>query len=261
MEKVVLFTKSYIGDKERLKIQAESIRKHNKSDLGWVVSVPHSQFEHFRFLTNYPNTILIADERISESTLNRGWETQQLIKARFYKMGLSKFYVCLDSDSYFIRDFYESDFVNGNIPYLVHTNNSELFEWFERFSDHYHFDIHDSFDQEYNGIRDFLKLPKHNRNLHYGPSPFIWRNEVWKLADIDFGIEKLLSMYPNELKWYGCLNELYKFDFTPIDPLFKCFHYAEQYEYYKQLDFTEDMFKRNYYGIVLQSNWGAPKTY
>ena len=47
-------------------------------------------------------------------------------------------------------------------------------------------------------------------------------------------------------------------DIIPVEPLFKFFHYGQQYVDYKQRGFVEDDFKQNYLGIVMQSNWGAP---
>jgi hypothetical protein len=35
-------------------------------------------------------------------------------------------------------------------------------------------------------------------------------------------------------------------------------HFKSQYEYFKQLGYTEEHFKQNYFGIVMQSNWNSP---
>ena len=75
------------------------------------------------------------------------------------------------------------------------------------------------------------------------------------------GIVKAFSDRPNELNWYGEATLSKGDKFMPCDPLFKCFHYQAQYSFYKQLQWTEEHFKSQYLGIVLQSNWNAPIEY
>lgn len=96
---------------------------------------------------------------------------------------------------------------------------------------------------------------------HYGISPFIWNTDVWKKLDEDYGLELLFSKWPNELKWYGEAVLKYGFPYMPSGPMFKGFSYEAQYEFYKQLEWKEHHFKKHYFGIVMQSNWGAPLRY
>ena len=47
----------------------------------------------------------------------------------------------------------------------------------------------------------------------------------------------------------------------PIEPMFKHYHYGEQYTEDKNNGVTEAKLAENFLGVVLQSNWGAPLTY
>ena len=41
----------------------------------------------------------------------------------------------------------------------------------------------------------------------------------------------------------------------------KIFHYPQQYHEAKQKGYTEQDYSKNYLGIIMQSNWGAPLKY
>ena len=48
MEKIVLYTKSYSGDLERLKVCIESIKQFNEDNIPYYVSVPSNEIEYFK---------------------------------------------------------------------------------------------------------------------------------------------------------------------------------------------------------------------
>ena len=51
------------------------------------------------------------------------------------------------------------------------------------------------------------------------------------------------------------------FPIYPLEPLFKVYHYKQQYLEDKQRGIILDNIKNLYLGIILQSNWGAPLKY
>ena len=111
MKKVVLYTKSYSKDLDRLKVSIESIKKYNKDNIPYYISVPNNEINLFKkeIDTNYVN--LVSDEDIYVVS-EQNWKTQQIVKSNFWKLEVCDNYVMLDSDSYFIRDFECSDFQN-----------------------------------------------------------------------------------------------------------------------------------------------------
>ena len=96
----------------------------------------------------------------------------------------------------------------------------------------------------------------------FGPTPVVWGTEVWANAEEDYldknnvCLAALILKYPSELLVYGeALLEYKPFPIRPKEPLFKVFHYREQFEALEDEDKSEATLSKNYLGIVLQSNW------
>lgn len=258
MKNFSLFCKSYKRDLKRCAKLSKSIKKYNKDNLPFYVSVPREDIPIFKDTLEF-YTEIIPSEDISDN--NNGWLGQQIVKAEYSKLDISKYYLVLDSDSYFFKDFYLEDFMyKDDVPYMVMHENVEFFEWMDRYDFNFHFDYRETHIKEYRDIMNFLDIDR-KKIYHYAPCPYIWNSEVWKLADKEFGIKNLLKKRQNELKWYGELTHYYNKSYMACGPLFKCLHYQEQYKFYKQCNFKEETFKKQYMGIVMQSNWGAPLNY
>ena len=255
---LVLYCKSYSGDLERLKNLTESIEKHNKDNIPFYVSVPHK--EQTLFQKELPSWVnLIDDEQVYYSPVKgiQGWKQQQYVKARFYLTGISRYYVSIDSDSYFFKDFYIHDFMfTEEIPYMVMHKGVSLHEWFDRFEELFPFDMRRTNEEEYHSIKQHLDSG--GPHWDFSPSPFVWDTKVWQWLDKEYNIEKLFQKHTNELKWYGEGAIKMGAEFWPTEPLFACMHYPQQYQYYKQLGWEEKHFHKQYLGMVMQSNWGAP---
>ncbi len=123
MKDIILYCKSYKGDFQRLVYLSLSIKKHNKDNIDFYISVPEADLELAKETIPY-YTEIITDE--SYCQFNNGWAGQQFVKAMFYKTKISRFYVSIDSDSYFFKAFYKKDFmITDDIPYMVmHSNET-----------------------------------------------------------------------------------------------------------------------------------------
>lgn len=124
MHNLVLFCKSYIKDLNRIKILKESIDKFNADDIPFVIVCPKSDLNIFKSTLisnkeNYEIIFLCDEDIINEEEKNMpGWISQQFVKIKFYQKNLCNFYVILDSDLYFIQNFYIKDFMyNEFTPY------------------------------------------------------------------------------------------------------------------------------------------------
>jgi len=102
----------------------------------------------------------------------------------------------------------------------------------------------------------------------FGPSPVIWNSKIWKGLEENYTkpnkltFNNLIEYSPSEFSWYGeYLLHSKLFPIYPIQPLFKVFHYKEQYIESKNKNYTLEDLAQNYLGIILQSNWGAPLKY
>lgn len=266
MEKLVLYTKSFSGDLSRLQILIESIKKHNKDNIPYYVSIPASELSLFKNQIDCSYVNLVTDEDIYNIT-TQSWITQQLVKSSFWKLGVCENYVMIDSDSQFIRDFYITDFIyNGDTPYTVMHEQKELFSWTVTKTSELGFDPKESFKRDREIIMNLFG--RSGRHYDFGPSPTIWSSKVWKsleqeyMAPNNLTFHQLIEYSPSEFSWYGeALLAFKAIDIYPVEPLFKVFHYPQQYIEYKQKNITQEMIAQNYMGIVLQSNFNAPLNY
>lgn len=257
MERIVLYCKSYHRDVDRVKILLESIIRYNSDDIPFYISVPSSDLDLFKSKLGTEGYILLSDEEIDvEGT---GWQGQQIIKSQFWKLGVCHNYLCLDSDSTFIRPFYISDFIyKDNIPYTVCHEQKELFEWAQK---NLPFDPQASFQVDRQKVMDVLG--RAGRYYDFGPSPVIWNSEVWKGLEESYTkpnnltFSQLIAHSASEFSWYGeFLLVSGIIPIYPVQPLFKVFHYSDQYLQSKQQGYTLEDLSKNYLGIILQSNWG-----
>lgn len=268
MPDFALFCTSHRGDLERIQRLIMSVAMHNEDDLPFYLSVPRTDLG--LFYENVPPWVkLLVDEDIDDpgdryesgrfeeiaDYYGEGWVQQQFVKTRFYRTDLAPFYLCLDSDLYFIRDFSLEDFmVFDDVPYTVFHERKTAFEWSDKFSSReLWMDPRDGWTEHHEIIQRYLKRP--GRPFAYGPAPFVWDASVWQEADEEFGLEALFKVVPTELKWYGELYLHFDRPLVPIQPLFKVFHYAPEYEFYIRNGWREADFKTNYLGLGMQSTW------
>ncbi len=257
MNKLVLYCKSYRNDVYRVKELLASILLYNHDSIPFYVSVPESDIEIFRQIVGTADYILVTDESIDPT--NQGWLGQQIVKSQFWKLGVCENYVCIDSDSIFIKSFYIKDFMfNENTPYTICHEHRELFEFMDRHP--MHFDPYDGYVADRLSIMDFFQ--RAGVVYDFGPSPVIWSSAVWKslheqyLQPNNLKFIDLLNTIPSEFTWYG---EWLLHDKTipiyPRGPLFKVYHYQSQHEYDKHYKIDNSKLSRYYLGIILQSNW------
>lgn len=264
MEKIVIYCKSYINDLARLKIQANSIEQYNMDKIPYYVSCPKTDYDIFkRELPSFVN--LILDEDIIHESIEQSWHTQQIVKSQFYKYIDTENYLCIDSDSYFIKPFYIQDFIaNGTTPYTVMHQQKNLFQWSCRYRTELGFDPQIGFNETRSKIGNLfsrnLKI-----NYDFGPSPVIWSRKVWESLEQNYLLPnnitftQLIEFEPSEFTWYGeALLAFKPIEIYPIEPLFLVLHYPLQYQQFLQQGYTEQDISSCYLGIIMTSNWGAP---
>lgn len=263
MNKLVLYCKSYSGDFERAKVLYQSIQKYNVDNIPFYISVPQRDVELFKI---FESAQIVTDESIYNAE-GPGWITQQIIKSNFWKLGLCENYVCLDSDSQFIRPFLISDFMfDETTPYTVIHEQKELFSWTVSRAHQLGFDPKKSFISDRQKIMGLFG--RTSRFYDFGPSPIIWSSRVWKsleehyMTPNNLTFPDLIDYSPSEFSWYGeALLAFKAIEIYPTEPLFKVFHYSQQYVEHKEQGVTELMIAQNYMGIIMQSNLNGPTKY
>jgi len=267
IKKIVLFCKSYEKDMLRARRMAESVHRFNTDNIPLYISVPASDLNHFKqCFGNIPCHFITDEEILSKSyrvygQLPRLFPShllQQLMKLEFWRMGFCENYLWLDSDSYFIKTFRVADFFHDETtPYTVQHSSKDLLEFAKRTKNK---KIINDFQKM---AINFQKLFKRSGALYdFGCSPLIWSCRVLKSLYEDYlkpknkTIFDLLQEYPCEMQLYG---EYLLFSKTipivPIDPLFKVYHYAEQFFEAQMEGKSELALSKNNLGVVIQSNW------
>jgi len=264
---LVLFCKSYRQDLRRAVQLCRSVHKFNRDAIPLYLSVPAEDLDAFTDSLKGLNVTLIADAeilarnpRIEVERVSRlpGGKVQQIVKAEFWRYGRAENYLCLDSDSYFLRDFRLSDLLSPDgYPYTVMHEAKELL----------HFAVLSGMtriardrERECAVIQEIFG--RSGRCFEFGPTPVIWSGRVWRDLDEKFLTPKGLSivdaieLHPGELRWYGeALLAFRSIPLLPIEPIFRCYHYEEQYYLYRKIGESEAAVAYNYFGVCMQSNW------
>ena len=269
MNELILYCKSYNKDVDRAKILLQSVVAFNKDNIPFYISVPSEDVQLFKDVLGTNNYTLITDENVLGEKLAQSWITQQTIKSSFWRLRLCHNYIMIDSDSYFIRPFYIKDFIfdeKNHIPYTVMHEQKDLFSWTAKNVDILGFDPQVSFSECRLPIQTLFD--RSGRLYDFGPGPIIWSSAVWSslnekyLKPNNLKFADLVNQVHSEFTWYG---EWLLIDKTiplmPIEPLFKFFHYLQEYNDFKSRGYTLEHWSKNYLGVVMQSSSGLPMTY
>jgi hypothetical protein len=262
MDKIVLYCKSYNRDVHRAKKLLDSIIQFNKDQIPFYISVPESDLELFKSVLGNEHYTLISDQSID--TDNTGWKGQQIVKSQFWKLGLCENYVCIDSDCFFIKPFFISDFMfDEDTPYTVCHEYKHYFEFIQKhpfisLNEPMPFDQRDSFVKERQHIMGLFG--RKGVIYDFGPGPTIWSTKVWKSLEDNFikynntTFSELIKLNGSEFTWYGeWLLYSQEIRLIPKGPLFKNYHYPYLYQYDKQYNYDNEQISKLYLGVGIQS--------
>ncbi|MFA6902689.1 MAG: DUF6492 family protein [Gallionellaceae bacterium] len=267
MAGIPLFCKSYHQDVLRVQRLMESIEKFNTDKLPVFVSVPQADRQLFLNQIGSGRCEWLSDEEIFSanprmSRVDMQQEDprilQQVIKSEFWRVNDSQAYLCMDSDSLFIRPFHLSDFLAADgVPYTVLHQSKELLQLAlnlgkNKIVDHYRKDC-------------ALGKSLFNRSgldYDFGPTPVIWSAQVWRdlathyLEPRGMSFLDAIKQFPAELRWYGeALLAYQSIPLYPTEPLFRVYHTDWQYFAQCKTGETIEKLRENYLGVVMQSNW------
>jgi len=265
MDKIALFCKSFVRDIERFCVLYETYKIYNKDNIKFILSVPEQDLSLFENrLSPGKDLRLVSDESIYGAKNLPGWMQQQAIKLNVYRLNEAENYFMLDSDEYFIRDFFVEDFIYNENPYFVCHEQKELFQLSELVKQNLPYgDPKSVFEKDKNSIMN--EFGRKGKKYDFGPAPMIWNANVLEAFNLEFvknQYEHVLNICPSEISWYGeWFLHTTPFPLMPSESFFKVYHYEFQYNLDKSLGVTEDHLKRNFMGICMQSNWNAPLMY
>lgn len=270
---VALYCKSWREDVLRARKLVESVHRFNRDGLPMYVSAPPQDLQLFRdTLAGLPHTLIGDDDivranpSLDSEMVNRmrGYLSQQVVKSEFWRLGLCETYVCLDSDSYFIRDFTTADFLapDGN-PYTVLHESKEFLQYMTNIGK---IRVIQAVAQDRKVFSEqFPLLPD---RYSFGPTPVIWSRKVWSALDEGFlkprkmNFADAITQYAAELNWYGAAYLTYRpFPLYPRESLFRLYGYQEEYWRHRRLGETEAKLAKNFLGVVAQSAWDKSLDY
>ena len=274
---IALYCKSYRLDFLRVKRLLISLQKHNREALSVYISTPAADHDLLVDVLDYEGLKQsyewVADEDIIAANLRApkdvqvgmaGGLSQAIVKAEFWRLGLVQNYLCIDSDSVFIRDFGVSDFLarDGN-PYTVLHQNKELFQLATNLG---HTKVERDLRAE--AVRVQQLFGRLGPQYYCAPAPFIWSAKVWQSLDDQYLLPKGLTLwdavtpeYPETLLYGEALLNFQAIPIRMIEPLFRIYHYDWQYYTARRLGETEAKLKQNFLGIIYQSNWESELDY
>nr|WP_315463933.1 DUF6492 family protein [uncultured Rhodoferax sp.] len=267
MNALALYCKSYSTDLRRIMRLTQSVQENNIEKLPFYVSVPGCDLGLFQHhLHGFP-VQLLADEDIIRNnpsiSLNAykalpGHISQQIVKSEFWRLCDTQAYLCLDSDSVFIRPFGQHDYVSAEgIPYTVINEAQDLqHEALRRQK----MSVLDNFAREAQLLQTTFQ--RAGKAYSFGPMPMVWHRAVWESLSKELlepqGINFLdaILQAPLESRWYG--EALLKFKAVPLlpcEPFFKVYHYAWQLDQDQKQGITKQQLARLYSGVIYQSAW------
>lgn len=268
--KIAFYIKTFERDISRVEKLVDSIEKYNNDGIPLYISCPEKDKELLRKkLTTYNNWTYISDEEIFQPKYGwGGWEHQMLVKMEAHKIIPADNILILDSDSFFIKDFYIDDFIAyDNIPYTIIHENKQVAEY-ETFLKNGNYN-ETGYAKAVRAYRDIFGF-KSNRIYDYGPNPHLWNVGVMKsfyenyllyndlhIEDFCLMVKDQYNIHFRETLTYGeYLMAAKSIPIIPSGPLFKVYHWKELYDFELKNNMVEqEKIKDNYLGVVLQSNW------
>ena len=248
--KMALMCKTYRNNLSRLKALKQSIDAYNADNIPLYVVAPQNDIDLIKenIITgeeSYHIQFFADEEFLGGDTLNDGWLNQQVVKLRFYKANVCDFWLMIDSDSYFIRNFYVSDFMyDEKMPYIVCHQGKDAKLINNKCGNS------DMFYKEQT-IKMFFG--RKGKNYRFLTTPIMFSNAVLKELDEKYNAAELIKTVSCEAAWHGeYLLTHHTVDFKPCEPFFKAMVYEKQYKFYKKLKITENDIKKLYLGIVMQ---------
>lgn len=267
MVPLVLYCKSYRNDFHRLKQLAESVSRFNEDKIPFYVSVPRSDLSLFAPISEEYGFQLLPDEEILSRTFITGKTReprlagnimQQVVKSEFWRLEISHHYLIIDSDSWFIRKFRASDFLHpSGYPYTVINEGRHSLLAAARSGNM-------KFLRQFRELRETARdlFNRSGRLYDFAPTPCIWSAAVWRGLFEDYAqprgenFQDLIMRFSCETQWYGeYLLVKQPIPLHPVEPLFKCWHFEQDYNESLTLGESESVLALNYLGIVKQSNW------
>jgi len=187
-----------------------------------------------------------------------GYRLQQVVKADAWRLLGCESWLCMDSDTVFLRDVSRADFLTpAGHPYTLMHQSRELMQLALNRG---HADMLANFRAE--SARMKTLFGRVGPDLDFGPTPTLWSARVWAdlherfLAPRSWTLWDAIDHIPTEIRWYGEALLAYRsIPIAAIEPLFRVYHHEWQFFALKHQGETPQTLAQQFLGAVYQSNW------
>ena len=262
-----LVLKSYFNDLNRADRLVKSIRAFNSDNICLYIIVPSDDLIAFKNKIGSDSINYLTDSDILDLTMTHTKSTkfdlppvimQQVVKTEFWRLGIAKNFLIIDSDSYFIKEFTLKDFMfNEHTPYTIMNEGRHQLDWAARAGN-------ERFIRDYHDLRkSALNLfGRKGPHFDFAPTPIICSSKVWRAMyekvakPVGESFYDQIVRFPCETQWYGefLLNDQ-TISIIPREPLFKVWGFEDQWKEGISLGETDDILAENYLGVIDQSYW------
>lgn len=203
----------------------------------------------------YPH--LIKSKR--EQGLSSGYLNQEIAKLAFFEYGFAEHYLCIDSDTIFIKDFVKNDFFyDDDTPYIVLVQDKDLH------SKNYYINFARDRKCFIKRIFDFVECGDsrfrtcHNSQIFSHKILCSFRDDFMKQKNLTY--IDLLEISPFEFTWYNAyFQKISLIKEVAIEPFFKIYHTKSEYILDRLSGNNIHNLKNEYFGYILNSNWSKGK--
>lgn len=264
--------KTFAGDAAYTERLVRSFTQFNKDDLPLFIVAPANDLEGFmhlegssvtcvsdesipiRYLTAADVSPELADPRPGRSPV--GYLNQGLSKLGFFKLGHLDNYVCLDSDTEFIRPFGRADFMSpSNVPWYFAQNYSDLAAD-PFYAPRYWNDREDCLTKvrETLGVDDYPRVTVHNSLVM--SSHVLQDFEEGFLAQRSLDFADLMKICSLEFFWYGVWMQRQKvLPLLQRGDLIRMVNHQGEHLALHSLGIRKRNLAQAYVGVIVNSNW------
>ena len=254
--------KTYNQDIHAVDRLVKTFIKHTVEKIHLYIVIPKTDYDIFKKYEN-DNISIVIEEKIdvcffteAVDGLSVGYLNQEICKLAFWKLNLCDNYCCLDSECYFIRDFYYKDFMyDETTPYTVLFEDKDLQVDYQYYK--YFWKNREPYLEK---IANSMELNNHKILTCHGfqnmSKKALKSFEHNYLSKFGYTYKDIIKIAPYEFSWYNLW--LQKNKDIPIyicEPFFKTYHTQKQYWRDIFSGITEKDLARSYVGIVINGNF------
>lgn len=263
MSRLAIFIKSYKPDVALLSRLLTSIEKHNVEEIPVVVSVPEEDISLFKRSAHQSNVTFVLDSIFGIPVVSNkihnfsiGYVQQQMVKLSVHRLDIADAYAVIDSDSFFIRDFFYRDFMDETdrgFTVLVEDKDQFAAPWYSSFAE--------GRQSKINIVADYFSLPAQPRATCHNNTIFsadvLTDFDSWR-EDKGLTLVNAMEIAPIEFSWYNFFMQKFHSDkIVRIEPFMRMVHTRGEYRSLIQQGISISDLRRSYLGVCINSGWAG----